>query len=253
MGLFTVFGAGSAAAAGDATTSLVNADRVPTVATMITRVREMADDLGSQPFNPDRAILSWLNDGGAELHSLFVTSYEDYIRARVTITFDGRTPPEYPLPQGLMKSLGMDYLVGGSTSDRRRMEKFGNAERNTRQRILPIRDTIPQYRLVGNVVEIIPNMSSGTAELFYIPEFKRLLDGDAVADKWPYVREGWEVYAILHAVIECALREETDPRAYMEKKAAKKQEIVDMLTPRDAAESWAVTDTQSVRDREEWW
>ena len=225
-----------------------------TVATMITRVREAIDDMGSNPFNTDATIIGWLNDGGVELHGMFVQSFEDYIRERKTYTFDGRTPAEYPLPEDLLKPLGMDFLVSGSTSDRRRMHKFANAERNTRQDTgLTYSGTIPDYRLVGNVIEIIPNLSSGTAELFYVPEFKKLELDDSVVAKWPYVKEGWELFAIFHAIIEGKLREEDDARPYMAKKDQKKVEIIGMLTPRDAGEPWSVIDSQGIRDREEWY
>ena len=227
-----------------------------TADSMVTRVRESIDDLGSVPTNTTETILRWLNEGGQELHNLFVASYEEYMRERVTITFDGRTPPEYPLPDDFLKSLGMDYVV--STTDRRRMEKFQNAERNTRQNGVltapPSLYGVPQYRIIGNVVEIIPNPSSGTAELFYVPEFKPLRDGEAVKDRWPYVREGQETYAVIHAQYKAAQREEADVRPFLAEKQAKQLEIMTALKPRDAAESWRITDTQGVAEAElKWW
>ena len=227
-----------------------------TAASMVTRVRESIDDLGSVPTHTDDTILRWLNDGGQELHNLFVSSYEDYLRERHTITFNGRTPAEYPLPDGFLKALGMDYVV--STSERRRMEKFHNAERNTRQNGLVTSPAlsvygVPQYRIIGNMVEIIPNPSSGEAELFYVPEFKPLRTGEAVKDRWPYAREGQETYAVIHAQYKAAQREEADVRPFLAEKQAKQVEIMTALKPRDVAESWRIVDTQGVAEAEVNW
>ncbi len=225
-----------------------------TAESLTTRVRDAIDDLGSVPTNTDGTILRWLNEGGQELFDLFVGSYEEYLRERHTITFDGRTPAEYPLPADFLKALGMDYVV--STSERRRMEKFQNAERNTRQTGVitapPSQYGVPQYRIVGNVVEIIPNPSSGTAELFYVPEFKPLRSGESVADRWPYVKEGQETYAVLHAQFKATQREEADVRSILVEKQSKQVAIMTALKPRDAAESWRIVDTQGVSDREGW-
>ena len=226
-----------------------------TAETLVTRVRESVDDLGSVPTNTTDTILRWLNEGGQELYDLFIASYEDYVRDRRTITFDGRTPAEYPLPEDFLKALGMDYVV--STTERRRMEKFQNAERNTRQ--LGVITTppnlygVPQYRIVGNVIEIIPNPSSGTAELFYVPEFKPLRSGESVKDRWPYVKEGQETFAVLHAQFKATQREEADVRSILAEKQAKQVAIMTSLKPRDAAESWRIVDTEGIPEREMLW
>ena len=222
-----------------------------TAATMERRVRELIDDLGATPFNTSETVLGWLNDGGCELHLLFATTYEDYLRERFTITTDAREPPEYALPDNLFKCLGVDWVI--STTDRRRMEKFSNAERNTRQNGFPDRFLVPSYRLVGSQIEMIPAPGSNyTVELFYVPQFKRLGSGDSVLDKWPYVMEGFELFAVYHAAAEALQREEADARTMLAKKEQKRAEIVEALQPRDAAEPWAVVDVESVREREQW-
>ena len=219
-----------------------------TAESMITRVRDLADDGGSVPFNTNAQILNWLNDGLEELHNLVVQSSQEYIRERKTYTFDGRSPSEYPVPADMMKALGMDLVV--STTTRRRMERFQNAERNTRQTGVSGSTPwgAPMYRIVGEKVEVIPGQSSGTAELFYVPEFKRLKE---MADQPAgYVKEGWETFAVYHAAYKCVEREEGDVRPFLRDKEARAAQIVAFLTPRDAGEHLKVIDTQGIADRE---
>lgn len=201
-----------------------------------TRVRSLADQTRST-YISDAEINGWLDLGLSQLHDIMIVHFEDYFEN--TVTFN--TVPaqsDYALPSDFYKLLALDMLAGGI---RYTVTRYMNRERNRLQNTPVNLGYGAAYRLVGNVLRLIPTPSSlATLTLAYAPQYIELADDATLVNQ--VIPQGWEEFAVLEASIRCMLKEEDDPSGLMAKKREFQQGIERLTDDRDANEPAHVTD-----------
>ncbi len=184
-----------------------------TLSDLRTRALDFADMTGSA-FPVTARLTDYVNDGLAELHDML--AMHDYHRSTSSITLAAGTE-EYTLPEDFYKALRVWHLSGGRRYD---VPKFTLADLHGGQ------TTGPQ--------------TSGSAELWYVPQLKRLKDDrDRVEVALPI---GWESFVALHAAVQLLNREESDAQALLMERERVRQRIAAHVEPRDIGEPDAIED-----------
>ncbi len=169
------------------------------------RALDFADMTGSS-FPDTSSLDGYINDGLAEIHEIL--ALHDYLRSTHTITLVTGTE-DYALPADFYKASSAWELVSGR------------------------RHEIPRFNLsqLSGLKTTGPS-SSGTAELWYVPQRIRLTNPD---DKVGYdLPSGWETFAPLHAAVQLLNREESDAQGVAAERERIKQRITLHVEPRDA-------------------
>jgi len=150
-----------------------------TFATLMTRVRQRADMVGST-FVSDAEIRTWLNSALAELHDIMILCFEDYYVNEASYTFTGTTESG-TLPAAFYKALGVDFTSNGNTYT---VKPFSLQERNMYNgnagtiegNVAPLR-----YQIRGDSIYFIPKNPVGTVTLYYAPECEQYATGGGVS------------------------------------------------------------------------
>ena len=186
-------------------------------------------DMSDSSFIDSTQLTYWINAELSELHSLLVTTFEDYFITRYDFDLDGSD--KYDLPEDFLK-LHKVFLLQGST--RYRIHRFsmndmvGDISYNTGNENL-------KYRVMDKYIYFDPTPNaSGEIQLFYIPQLTQLsADEDRIAFNIPV---GWEDFVVNGVAARCLAKEESDPSYFLQCKAQLKADIVATADDRDTAE-----------------
>ena len=178
------------------------------------RALDYADMTGSG-FPVSSRVDDYIQVALSELHGILVNSYEDYFRTVITLDLLA-TQVAYTLPDDFFKLLKVYYLSGGR---RYRIRQFDLNE-------------LDSYRT--------DLARTGTCEVWYIPQYKKIRN-ETHPITFP-VPVGWEDFVCLHAAVRLLMREESDHKPLMFERERKRQEIIDLAEPRDAGETYAISD-----------
>jgi len=201
------------------------------------RVRRMAD-MENSTFVTDVELRDYLNMAMAELHDILVEKYEDYYIKSVTL--DLSSGDELNLPDDFYKVLGVDLASGGMTYT---LRNYSFNERNM-YKSDPVYGLNPmaatRYHVQGTKIKFVPENASGTPTLYYVPtpvQFK-----ETGPDQVESIIPGYEEYIVIAAAIQCLMKEESDVRVHMARKAEVKARIESAAGKRNAGDSYAITD-----------
>lgn len=219
-----------------------------TLTTLIARVRERADMVGSS-FIADSAtgLYAWINEANAKLHGMLVDALgEEYISSSATLTTVAGTS-DYAVPSGFYKLYGVGLPYQG---EMRSLERYVRAERNVyrNQQTGGVLD-IPRYSLIGTNIRLYPTPQTVmVGEILYAPEATLLTAG---ADTVSYPN-GWERFIVIDAAIQCLAKEESDVRTLAAERAAIVREIELAKESRDLATPMRVVETDKLDYPYEW-
>lgn len=191
-----------------------------------TRILERADMLNSQ-FISTAELNAIINGEGAELHDLVVSRFEDQFTT--SLNFSITSGNSYPLTSTFYKLRGVDFDDGNGQFNA--IRKYDWAARNRRVAGGFWRSRTLSYRLVGSNLLITPDdQALGNYRLWYIPPYVDLVaDGDLL--DYP---QYWHECVIAGGAAKCLAKEESDPSAQFQLKAAMQQRIMAMAANRDA-------------------
>lgn len=213
-----------------------------TLTTLIARVRERADMVGSS-FISDSAtsLYAWINEGHQKLHGMLVDAMgEEFVSSSSALTLVPGTA-DYAVPSGFFKLHGIDLLVGGEYES---LEPYMRAERNdyrnaNRAVFQHNGYTLPRYALVGGNIRLYPVPNAAlTGSILYAPEATVLTTGNDTVS-YP---NGWETFIVLYAAIQALGKEESSARLWIDERDAIKREIDAAKEQRDLANPKRVRD-----------
>ena len=211
----------------------------------------MADMVGSA-FVTDAEIRDYLNSGISELHDVLVQKYEDYyVKEHTPYTLSSGST--YTLPSDFYKALGVDLESGGRTYS---LQNYNFAERNM-YKSDPLFGLDPnagaRYHIQGNEIKFIPDSSTGSATLYYVPTATQF-DG-AGTTSITSVIPGYEEYIVVCAAVFCLMKEESDVQVQLLKKSELLGRIEAAAGKRNAGDSYSIADVTlgaNVSDRFYW-
>lgn len=101
---------------------------------------------------------------------------------------------------------------------------------------------VQRYRILGANLYYLPQTSTGTLELVYVPFFTDLsADGDTVE-----VYNGWEEWIVLDAAMKLLEKEQTDTSQLMMRRDATERRLVSQANFRDRGMPECVSDVEPV-------
>ena len=173
------------------------------------RALDYADMTGSN-FPVEARVNDYINSAASEMYDILVNAYEDYFLDTEPITLVAGTE-NYALPSDFYKAKRVYYTTGGR------------------------RFSIHPFNLETLDGAKTSPLTSGTAELWYVPEMSLMTsDSDTISSIIPPMIKGWPDYIALSAAIRLLIREESDPSALVREKAMMHERLVSMAEPRDA-------------------
>lgn len=199
---------------------------------LTNRARVKADMVSSQ-FVTDTQLLSFLNEEIAELHHVLVVSKQDYLSDEEIITLVSGQE-SYPLPDNFLKALKVFPLDSanrrGTPLRRFQLEDAGDSVLGVSASTASPADVLT-YRVRGSRIWFSPTPSSGSVELWYVPQFTTLTSLDSpIPSIYP---AGWESFAVAGAAAKCIIKAQRDPTSLLSEKGAAKQMVLELLQDRD--------------------
>ena len=216
-----------------------------TLTTLLARVRERADMVGSS-FVADSAngLYAWINEAHQKLHGMLVDAMgEEYVSSTATLT-TVVSQSDYSLSSltgGFYKLYGVGLPYQG---DMRSLERYVRAERNVFRNRQPGGNyEIPRYSLIGSNIRLYPAPSTVMAgEILYAPEATVLTAGSYTVN-YP---NGWERFIGLDAAIQLLLKEESSVTALVAEREKVVAEIALSKEQRDLAMSHRVIELETL-------
>jgi hypothetical protein len=215
-----------------------------TLATLRTRCRQRADKVNST-FVSDAEVNELINQAISELHGILVTFYEDYVLTTASLTITENV--EYTaLPTDIFKPLAV--FLTDTAGNRYKLNRFNLEDLAPSSQSSWPWSASPAtyaYRVAGNRVYWYPKpISAATAEIWYAPQFTRLVaDGDVI--NVAYV-DGWDEFIVNDVAMKIRLKEEGDANSHMQMKAAFLQRLKDEAASRDAFRPMRVVDVERI-------
>lgn len=213
-----------------------------TLTTLVARVRERADMVGST-FVTDAAtsLYAWINEANQKLHGKLVEAMgEEYVSSTSVLTTVAGTA-DYALPSGFFKLYGVELNQGGEVvSLLPYMRSERNDYRNSNRAVfLRAGWDVPRYALIGSNIRIYPVPQQVlTGSILYAPEATILNSG---SDTVNYAN-GWERFIVLDAAIQCLGKEESSVKMLVDERDAVIAEIELQKEQRDLANPKRVRD-----------
>lgn len=190
-----------------------------TLGEMRARALDRADMIGSS--FPDTTQLNrQINRGLQTIYNMMVNSYEDYFHREVQFDLINGTE-QYQLPDDHLKTTKVFYIESSNGNRRYSVQRF-------------MVDEIDGYRRGP--------LSTGIIEHWYVPTLGLLTDdSDTVPNQIPPT---FEEYAVIYAARYLLKREESHQAAQdlTQDLAELKQEITDLIEPRDTGEPKVTSD-----------
>lgn len=218
-----------------------------TLTTLVARVRERADMVGSS-FIADSAtgLFAFINEANQKLHGMLVDALgEEYVSSSQAFTTIA-DQSDYALPSGFYKLYGVDLDYHGLM---RSLRQYNRMERNLYRELHP--EFLPRYLLVGGNLRLYPAPTAGlTGAILYAPEATVLTTGtDTVS--YP---NGWERFIVIDAAIQALAKEESSVSTLVAERDSIIREIESTKEMRDLATPKQVVDV-TVLDTNayDWW
>lgn len=218
-----------------------------TLTTLVARVRERADMVGSS-FIADSAtgLFAFINEANQKLHGMLVDALgEEYVSSSQAFTTIA-DQSDYALPSGFYKLYGVDLDYHGLM---RSLRQYNRMERNLYRELHP--EFLPRYLLVGGNLRLYPAPAAGlTGAILYAPEATTLTTGtDTVS--YP---NGWERFIVIDAAIQALAKEESSVSTLVAERDSIIREIESTKEMRDLATPKQVVDV-TVLDTNayDWW
>lgn len=214
---------------------------IVSLATLRSRVRERAD-MPVAGFIADSAtsLDAFINEGVQRLHEKLVEAYgEEYASSQQSfVTVGGQE--NYSLPADFFKLYGIDLPISGV---RRTLRPHMRAERNGYREGGVTWQMIPRYSLAGDQFRLLPAPAGGIqGTIYYAPVAPTLV---LSTDTVNFVN-GWERYVVLHAAIQCLIKEESDVRDLRYELEKLERDLDGIKENRDAAFPRQVVDLDLV-------
>lgn len=206
---------------------------------------------------------NYINQSMFELYDLLVTVYEDYFIATPIQFAANGTQFLFPLPNGsntftnaltlstftprpFYKLVGMDLALNTAPNAFVSLKKFNFVDRN--KFVYPTSGGSlfgifnPQYRLMGNNIEMIPTPSGGQSfRVWYIPRLIELLQETDTTDQGI---SGWIEYVIVRAAKYALDKEEADTTKLDQELIFLKARIEESAANRDAGMPDTISETR---------
>lgn len=203
-----------------------------------TQARQRADQEESE-FVSDSELTGYINSSIAELHDLFIASYnDDYFMEQYEFVSDGINVA-FDLPADFYKVRGVDCKFANNSWAT--VKRFNFNKRNDDNNFAWNLSGLPylEYRLVGNQIRFnrVPD-ANVSFRIFYHPVATKLVDDSDTLDDL----NGYSEYVVVDTAIKMMQKEESDARVLMAQKEALRQRIISMVANRDANEPASVTD-----------
>lgn len=212
----------------------------PTLGTLRTRARQIADMVGSQ-FISDSELTTYINTGYFELYDLVVNSFEDYFTTTTSLTIT--TGNTAALPADFYKARAVDYYLNGKWTT---VKLFNFLNRNNLNKVSFLNvtpDSGRRYRIMGNTL-IIQNVdnAAGTYRLWYAPA-PTALESDEETINEDLSKTGWDEYIVLYAAERMLAKEESSTTDVVRRRGEIAGRITQMAADRQMEQSDQVSDS----------
>lgn len=205
-----------------------------TLANLRTQIRQRTDNEHTAgQFVTDAELNQLINKYYRELWALLARYNVRRNEATQTIAANGAA--SYNLDAALYAIIGV-YRVDGSG------ERIWLPRADHRQRGNPNRTgDATCYRATATTIEFQPEPGSGTYEILYAPIPTALsADGDTVQGII-----GWEQFIVASAAVDVALKENTDPSAFMQEREMLRRRIQDEAMATELSEGVRIQDVRT--------
>lgn len=194
-------------------------------------------DLTNTNFLSDDDIIEYINGSLAELYDLMINSFEDYFISTDNISVVSGTE-SYSLPSDFYKAIKVYILING---DRHKLKRFTMEELENNNIYKYPFSRPAMYRLLGSNIYFTPEpISSGTVELWYIPEVTKIsVLGDTVTFNIPVQ---WEEFLYLSVARKMIEREERDSTQVILRLKEVENRIERSVDERDLGEQQRIQD-----------
>lgn len=211
-----------------------------TLTTLLARVRERADMVGSSfVTDASTSLYSFINEGVQKLHEKLVAAYaEDYLESSGSISLVSGTS-DYALPSDFLKLYGVDLPINGVTTT---LKPFMKNERNQYANSSLAYRQRPSYKLSGSNIRFLPSTVTGTATIRYAPTIALLTTGTDTVN-FP---NGWERYVVIDAAIQVLMKEESAVADLKAERQEMERQLEELKVNRDASFPRHVTDMDAV-------
>lgn len=168
---------------------------VQTINTLVTRVRQRSDQIGSDTFDDATELKPWIRGSLSQLYEILCQRAVDYYTTCRPISLIAGQEA-YTLPSDFKQLQDIFVLYAGG-QQRQQMRNFGVDEFGALNS--PAYHTAPlRYRLMRNLIYIqpVPQFDAFNAlEMHYVPQYRApLLDYSPIDEVLP---DGWEEWAVL--------------------------------------------------------
>lgn len=168
---------------------------IQTINTLVTRVRQRSDQIGSDTFDDQTELKPWIRGSLSQLYEILCQRAVDYYTTCRPISLIAGQEA-YSLPSDFKQLQDIFVLYNGGQA-RQQMRNFGVDEFGALNR--PSYNTAPlRYRLMRNLlyVQPVPQWDAFNAlEMHYTPHYRApLLDYSTIDEVLP---DGWEEWAVL--------------------------------------------------------
>jgi len=177
---------------------------VQTINSLVTRIRQRSDQIGSDTFDDETELKPWIRGSLAQLHEILCQRAVDYYTtARPLSLIAGQEA--YSLPSDFKQLQDIFVLYNGGQS-RQQMRNFSVDEFGALN--APQFHTAPlRYRLMRNLIYIqpVPTFDAFNAlEMYYTPQYRPpLLDYTPIDEVLP---DGWEEWAVLDVIQKMSIK-----------------------------------------------
>jgi len=233
---------------------------MPTLADLTLAAQQRCDRVNATTITTPEWY-SMVNRSAQELYGLLTSTYQDYNIKRYSFSLQGganqnillvgpRTQvPDFFQPRGLW------YQVNGGPPIRWKTLLRLNAFVERNQRIGPIVSllygSVPDcWDLMGNQIEVLPDVSSGGNYLLtYVPTMPQLTQPDHDIDSFWLGVNGWDEYVIIDVARKACIKEESLDTAMLLRQdlQAMRERILREAQPRDDSGPGKIADVKGVR------
>ena len=188
---------------------------------------------------------AWINEGVQQLHEKLIEAYgADYLEKSTTFTTTGTD--NVSLPADFFKLLGVDMNLAQGVAT---LSAYSRGERNAFRNATVSYRSLPQYKLSGSLLRLLPTPPTGTTgTIWYVPVATVLVSGSDTVD-FP---NGWERYVVLYAAIQAMLKEETDTSGLERQLGLLEEKLKSIIENRDAGQPMHATDVDLVNIDPRW-
>ena len=202
-----------------------------TATTLIARVRERADMVGSS-FVSDANLYPLLTESHQKLHGMLVDALGETYSYNVTTFTTTASTDTYEMPCRFFKLYGVDMWIGDRAYA---LKPFARADRNLLRNANVSgtwRGSLPLYSLTGNNLKLYPLPTTGlTCDVIYAKGANLLTTGSDVVS-YP---NGWERFIVIDTAIQLLLKEESSVTGLISERDAIIREIEASKEQRDLA------------------